>query len=94
MFDVKLVSNEVELEQFGNDWIIDKISDEGLEINDTWSGYRVILGFDHIHNYTSDPNRNYDGLRHGILVLNVQLSINVNTWKVSIEPTERPGKSV
>jgi len=35
MFDVKLVSNEVELEQFGNDWIIDKISDEGLEINDT-----------------------------------------------------------
>ena len=90
----KRFSNDVEIGRFDNDWIIDKVSDEGVEINDTRSGYRVILGFDHIHDYKSDPNRNYDGLKHGILVLNVQLCININTWKVSIEPTERPGRPV
>jgi hypothetical protein len=90
----KRLSNDVEIGQFDDDWIIDKVSDEGVEINDTRSGYRVILGFDHIHNYTSDPNRDYDGFKHGILVLTVQLIINIDTWKVSIEPTERPGRSV
>jgi hypothetical protein len=87
----KRFSNDVEIGRYDDDWIIDKVSEGGVEINDTRSGYRFILGFDHIHSYISDPNRNYDGLKHGILVLKVQLFININTWKVSIEPTERPG---
>jgi hypothetical protein len=86
--------NDVELEQFDDNWIIEKVPDEGVVINNAQRGYSFTLGFDHIHNYTSDPNRNYDGLKHGILVLNVQLLININTWMISIEPTERPGRPV
>jgi len=86
--------NGVGREQFDDDWIIENVSDEGVVINNPRMGYIYTLGFDHIHSYTSDPDRNYDGFKHGILVLNVQLSIDLNTWTISIEPTERPGKSV
>lgn len=89
----KRFSNDVEIGRFDDDRIIDNIPDEGVEISDTRSGYRFTLGFDHIHSYLSDPNRNYDGLKHGVLVLNVQLCIDIDRRKVSIEPTERPGKA-
>ena len=84
----------VELEPSDNDWIIERVPDEGVVINNPQRGYGYLLGFDQIHNYTSDPNRNYDGLKHGILVLSVQLFIDLSTWTISIEPTERPGRPV
>jgi hypothetical protein len=86
--------NGVEREQFDDDWIIENVPDEGVVINNPRMGYSYTLGVDHIHSYTSDPNRNYDGFKHGILVLNVQLSIDLNTRTISIEPTERPGRPV
>jgi hypothetical protein len=89
----KRFNNDTEIERFDDDWVIESILDEGVRIKNTRSDYTTILGYDHIHSYMSDPNRNYDELKHGVLVLNVQLCIDISRRKVSFEPTERPGKA-
>jgi hypothetical protein len=31
----------------------------------------ITLGADHIHNFTSNPDRSHNGIKHGFLTLNV-----------------------
>jgi hypothetical protein len=80
-----------DLNQLDDDWIIESYTDEGVRIKNLRTDHTTILGFDQIHSYMSDPNRNYSGIKYGVLILNVQL--HIHGWKVSFEPTERPGKA-
>jgi hypothetical protein len=45
----KHVKGNVESGAFDDDWIIMKVNDEGVEINNTRTGHTTILGFDHIY---------------------------------------------
>jgi hypothetical protein len=76
------------LDQLDDDWIIESCTDEGVRIKNIRTDHTTMLGFDQIHSYMSDPNRNYGGIKHGFLTLHGQL--HIHGWKVSFEPTERP----
>jgi hypothetical protein len=86
----KRVNRGVTTEELDDDWIIENITDEGIQIRNTRTDHTATLGFDQIHSYISDPNRNYGGLKYGFLILHGQLCIQGS--KVLFEPTERPGK--
>ena len=60
-----------------------------MRISNTATGHGAILGYDHIHHFTSDPAR---GARSGFLILNVQ--IHIGGSRLWIEPTFRPGEAL
>lgn len=69
-----------------DDWIIQKVEDI-VELSNVRTGHVAKLGFDHIHHYVSDPDRDFDGLTHGILELNVQLTLS--GVRIEYEPIRR-----
>jgi hypothetical protein len=97
---VQLVPSACRLDEQGrklpsidDDWIIFRVSEEGVEIQNTRTGHTPTLGYDHIHNFTSNPNHSQPaGVRYGFLTLNVQLFLHRN--KVVIRPNARPGEPV
>ena len=70
-------------------WLIQEVGEEGVRISNTATGHGAILGYDHIHHFTSDPAR---GARSGFLILNVQM--NIGGSRLWIEPTFRPGEAL
>jgi hypothetical protein len=78
-----------ELAVMDDDWIIEDVADAGVHISNPVTGHKTILGYDHIHHFTSNPNRSQSELKFGFLTLNVQISLQGN--KVLVEPT-RPGE--
>lgn len=69
-----------------DDWSIQP-DDDGVKITNIRTGHDSVLGYDHIHHFTSDPSR---GTNCGFLTLNVQVHIGGDhLW---IEPTARPGE--
>lgn len=73
-------------QEYDGQWLFEQINDkvEIIILRNTAIGNSVTLGFDHILNYDSDPMNNGDGLRHGFLILKVQISITDSA--VEIEP--------
>jgi hypothetical protein len=59
-----------------DEWIPTEVSERGLRIQNIRTGHAPLIGFDHIHHYMSDPARDWDGLKHGFLDLNVQLTLS------------------
>ena len=80
----KELQGTIELPKVDDEWIIERISDDGVTIDNPRTRHSKLIGFDHIHHYTSDPSKNYDGLKHGFLTLTIQLSIS--GYHVNIEP--------
>lgn len=80
----KRINGLIELNPIDDDWIIEQITDDGVTIKNMRTDHIKLLGFDHIHHYTSDPGRDFDGFKHGFLTLTVQLYID--GWHVRIEP--------
>jgi hypothetical protein len=70
-----------------DEWIITEIGERALRISNNRTGHAPLVGLDHIHHYMSDPAREWDGLRHGFLDLNVQLTLSGRN--VSTEPLRR-----
>jgi len=63
-----------ELRIVDDDWIVQDVEErKGLRIRNIRTDHVAVLGFDDIRRYTADPRREYDGLRHGMLELRVQL---------------------
>jgi hypothetical protein len=60
------------LPDMDDDWRIGTISDEGVPISSLRTDHGTTLGYDHIHHFTSDPQR---GERYGFLTLTVQVHI-------------------
>ncbi len=80
----KELQGTIELPEVDDEWIIEQISGNGVTINNPRTRHSKLIGFDHIYHYTSDPSKDYDGLKHGFLTLTVQLYIA--GLYVNIEP--------
>jgi hypothetical protein len=80
----KELNGEAAVSEIDDEWIIEQIGDSGVTINNPRTRHSKLLGFDHIHNYKSDPSKDFDGLKHGFLVLTVQLILD--GWHVHVEP--------
>lgn len=88
----RLDENGCELPPMDDDWIIDAISTSGVRISNIRTGHTTILGKDHVHHFTSNPDRSQGGIRHGFLTLNVQVFLQGN--KLWVRPNSRPGEPV
>lgn len=81
-----------ELPQIDDDWIIDEVSTAGVRISNIRTGHVTTLGKDHLHHFTSNPDRSQASIPHGFLTLNVQVFSQGN--KLSIRPNARLGEAV
>ena len=59
-----------------DDWIVTEVSPNGVRLSNIRTDHAPILGFDHVHHYSTDPARDWDGLKHGVLDLNAQLTLS------------------
>jgi hypothetical protein len=81
-----------ELPQEDDDWIIEDVSPTGVRIFNVRTQHQLTLGADHIHNFTSNPQRSRSGAQYGFLTLNVQVFIERKGC--SVRPNSRPGEPV
>lgn len=72
------------LPQIDDDWIVESVEDAGVTISNTRTQDRVLVAYDHIREFMTDPIRDTDGLKHGFLHLKVQLTLTGRG--VSVEP--------
>jgi len=70
-----------------DDWIVTEVTPGALRIHNTRTDHAPLVGLDHLHHYVSDPARDWDGLKHGFLDLNVQLTLS--GCNVFTEPLRR-----
>src|SRR6202034_4324102 len=81
-----------ELPPLDDDWIVGDVSNEGVLIANTRTPRQVMLGADHIHHFTTNPDRSQDGFKYGFFTLNVQIFLQGHkSW---VRPNTRPGESV
>jgi len=88
----RLDENGRELPQIDDDWIIDEVSAAGVRISNNRTGHVTTLGKDHVHHFTSNPDRSRTGIPHGFLTVNVQVFLQGN--RLWIRPNARPGEPV
>jgi hypothetical protein len=81
-----------ELPSIDDDWNIEEVSTDGLRISNIRTGHVSTLGKDHVHHFTTNPDRSRAGIRHGFLTLNVQVFLQGN--KLWVRPNARPGEPV
>jgi hypothetical protein len=98
-YRVQLVPEACRLDERGNelpgmddDWIIEDVTKDGVRISNIRTQHTTTLGLDHIHHFTSNPDRSKGGITYGFLTLNVQLFLQGNNLK--IRPNGRPGETV
>lgn len=72
----RMMTDGTVLPPMDDDWIVMAVEATGVRIHNISTGHAPLLGFDHIHHYVSDPARDWDGLKHGFLDLNVQLTLS------------------
>lgn len=81
-----------ELPPMDDDWVIQEVSTAGVRISNTRTGHVTTLGKDHVHHFTTNPDRSQTGIPHGFLTLNVQVFLQRNNlW---VRPNARPGEPV
>lgn len=74
-----------------DDWLVQEVEDKKcVRIRNIRTDQVALLDFNHIRDYTPDPKREYDGLRHGFLELRVQIFLRGP--EVVIEPQASPAK--
>lgn len=82
-----------ELPSLNDDWLIQEVTDTGVRISNIRTGHSTILGKDHVHHFTSNPDRSISGgIQHGFLTLHVQIYLQGSN--LSIRPCSRPGEPV
>jgi hypothetical protein len=98
-FKVQLIPTACSIDDSGNklpavddDWRIRKVSNDGVDISNERTLHETILGPDHIHHFTSNPNRPRGEIKFGFLTLNVQVFIQGT--KLWVRPNGRPGEPV
>jgi len=65
--------SRAELPRNDDDWVIADVTEDRIRIENPRTGHFVWLGKDHIRNYATNPQREWDGLKHGFLNLHVQI---------------------
>ena len=98
-FRVQLEPVACRLDEFGrelppedDDWIVQDVSSAGVRISNVRTDHVTMLGPDHIHHFTTNPDRSKGGLQYGFLVLHVQVFLSGN--KLWVRPNSRPGEPV
>jgi hypothetical protein len=81
-----------ELSLIDDDWLIAEVSSNGVRISNTRTDHTTTLGYDHIHHFTTNPDRSRAGIQHGFLTLHVQVFLQGNDLQV--RPNARPGEPV
>jgi hypothetical protein len=96
---VQLVPRACRLDELGqklptidDDWVIRQVAVDGIQIANERTSHNVTLGKDHIHHFTSNPDRTRGDLRYGFLTLHVQLFMQ--GLQVGLRPNARPGEPV
>src|SRR5580692_1992932 len=64
-----------ELPKVDDDWIIEEVSNSEVSIFNPRTQHRLALGADHVHHFTTNPERSRGGIHFGFLTLNVQVFI-------------------
>lgn len=80
------------LDPVDDDWLLESVTDQGARICNLRTGHFTTLGFDHIYEFTSNPDRSQGQARYGFLTLKIQISLKGNA--LTIRPTSRPGEAV
>jgi hypothetical protein len=75
-----------------DDWIIEEVSSTEVRIFNSRTEHRSTLGADHIHHFTTNPDRSAGGIQYGFLTLHVQ--IFMDRRGCSVRPNARPGEPV
>jgi hypothetical protein len=95
---VQLVPTACRLDEFGallpeidEDWFFDEFAADHIRVSKT-TGHFVRLGKDHIHHFTTNPQRTIGPTKFGFLTLHVQVFVQgPNVW---VKPNTRPGERV
>jgi hypothetical protein len=81
-----------ELPAVNDDWLVRDVRSDFIRIDNMRTSHVAKLGPDHVHHYTSNPNRREGGYKYGFLTLTVQIFLQgVN---LSVRPNSRPGEPV
>ncbi len=80
-----------ELPPEDDEWIIEDVTDESVRIFNTHTGLVITLGKDHVHSFASNPQESTGGIKHGFLVLHVQ--VYMRGAKCWVRPNLRPGEA-
>lgn len=88
----RLDEHGIPLPQIDEDWFIDETTDDYIRISSKATSHFVKLGKDHIHHFTSNPQRTVGTTKYGFLTLLVQVFVQGNN--VWVKPTNRPGEAV
>jgi hypothetical protein len=76
-----------------DDWIIEQVENDTMTISLAHDAkLSTKLGKDNIYNFTTNPNREADGIKYGFLALNVQVFL-IND-EILTRPRPRPGERV
>jgi hypothetical protein len=82
-----------ELPTRDEDWIIGRVMDKEVWLDQASSGLTTKLGLDAIASFTSDPSRAASGdVHYGLLLLKVQIYVKGDN--ISVVPCLRPGERV
>jgi hypothetical protein len=57
----RLNSQGQTLPNMDEDWIVHEVSTDGVRISNTRTGHTTTLGKDHIHHFTTNPDRSQTG---------------------------------
>lgn len=88
----RLDENNRELPNIDDDWIVDRVAETGVQITNPRTNHSITLGKDHIHHFTTNPERSRGNIKHGFLTLNVQVFLqSTRCW---VRPNARPGEQV
>jgi len=90
---IRLDDYDRELPVMDDDWHVQSVAEDGIQISNLRTGHSLMLGKDHIHHFTSNPDRSLGGIKFGFLTLHVQVFIQ-NKKGCWIRPNLRPGEPV
>lgn len=79
-----------ELDVENDDWVIQEVTNDVVRISNLRTNHIVKLGKDHIHHFTTNPDRATAESKYGFLTLHVQIYLQGS--KVRVRPNSRPGE--
>lgn len=69
-----------------DEWLIQKVEEQGVSLSNIRTGHLALLGFDHIHSYISNPMDNAGGRKHGFLQLRVRMCLHGKQLEIELLP--------
>jgi len=87
---VRLDQDGIELPPRDDEWLVERVDENGVAVKNLRTDHGTTLGFDHIHHFTTDPDKSQGQLQYGFFSLHVQLYLQGDV--LYVRPTLRPGE--